>query len=207
MQNAEAEAEAAGHQQAPPDSPPVNHVGSDRLDDELESEEEMMDVTIQFHGKPTSLRIPATLTVSQLSTAITSSLSIDADKQKLMIAPKPGLLKHPFPDTPLRELLTPRTKITLFGSTNTEIKALDAAITRPHPPRTITSAAPSKYRDWKKVQEESIYTFHAIQPLPYLPDPERSRRFLERLAQDPGIKASMRKHKFSVGLLTEMNPV
>ena len=31
-------------------------------------------------------------------------------------------------------------------------------------------------------------------------------KFLERLRSDPGIKFSMRKHKFSVGVLTEMNP-
>lgn len=31
-------------------------------------------------------------------------------------------------------------------------------------------------------------------------------QFLERLRDDPGIRASMRKHKWSVPLLTEMNP-
>ena len=31
-------------------------------------------------------------------------------------------------------------------------------------------------------------------------------RYLERLRDDPGVKAAMRKHKFSVGLLTEMDP-
>ncbi|KAK1754621.1 WLM-domain-containing protein [Echria macrotheca] len=50
------------------------------------------------------------------------------------------------------------------------------------------------------------YTFQTIRPLSYLPNPERSTQYLERLKADPGIKAAMRKHKFSVGLLTEMDP-
>lgn len=64
----------------------------------------------------------------------------------------------------------------------------------------------NRNRDWKKVQDEAQYTFHTIRPLEYLPNPEKSLRFLERLRDDAGIKASMRKHGFSVGLLTEMNP-
>ena len=175
-----------------------------------EQHEALMDLTIHFHGQPNTLRVPQSLTVAQLSSSIHDSLAIEESKQKIMMAPKPGIIKHPFPDTPLKDLITPRTKITLFGSTNKEINDLDKAISRSSRPRghnsAIKSATPSRYRDWKKVQEESTYTFHSIEPLPYLPNPDRSQRFLERLANDPGIKASMRKHKFSVGLLTEMNP-
>lgn len=40
------------------------------------------------------------------------------------------------------------------------------------------------------------YTFERIEPLPGLRNPERSRDFLKRLADDPGIRAAMRKHKF-----------
>ena len=64
----------------------------------------------------------------------------------------------------------------------------------------------NKYHDWRKAKEDAEYSFHAIEPLKYLPNPDKSQRFLERLANDPGIKASMRSHKFSVGLLTEMDP-
>ena len=64
-----------------------------------------------------------------------------------------------------------------------------------------------KTHDWKKEQEESQYTFTTLRPLPYLPNPSKSLQFLQRLKDDAGIKASMRKHKFSVPLLTEMNPI
>jgi hypothetical protein len=56
------------------------------------------------------------------------------------------------------------------------------------------------------VQDEAQYTFHTLRPLPYLPNSDRSLRFLERLRDDAGIKAAMRTHKFSVPLLTEMDP-
>ncbi len=182
----------------------------DSCESEDEQQEDLMDLTIHFHGQPNTLRVSQSLTVAQLSSSIHDSLAIEVSKQKIMIAPKPGILKAPFPVTPLKDLITPRTKITLFGSTNKEINDLDKAISRSSRPRgsnsAVKSATPSRYRDWKKAQEESTYTFHSIQPLAYLPNPDRSQRFLERLANDPGIKAAMRKHKFSVGLLTEMNP-
>jgi hypothetical protein len=54
--------------------------------------------------------------------------------------------------------------------------------------------------------EDSNYTFLQLRPLPNMPHPERSFAFLQRLKEDPGIRHAMRKHKFSVGLLTEMDP-
>ncbi|KAL2024276.1 hypothetical protein VTK56DRAFT_8758 [Thermocarpiscus australiensis] len=50
------------------------------------------------------------------------------------------------------------------------------------------------------------YTFHTLRPLPHLPNSARSLALLERLKSDPGIRHVMRKHRFSVGLLTEMDP-
>lgn len=55
-------------------------------------------------------------------------------------------------------------------------------------------------------QADAQYTFLRVEPLPGYSNPERSRAFLERLKADPGIRASMRKHEFTVGLLTEMDP-
>lgn len=46
-------------------------------------------------------------------------------------------------------------------------------------------------------QGESPYTFLRIEPLPGLRYSERSREFLVRLAEDPGIKAAMKKHQFT----------
>lgn len=172
----------------------------------------LMNIHVHFHGKQFTVQAPTNITIAQLSSSLAEMLSIETEKQKIMITPKPGILKPPFPDTQVSAIYTPKTKITLLGSTEKEISDLNNSITRVHIQSqtrlTAQRAAPkaTKHRDWKKIQEESTYSFHSIRPLPYLPNPDRSHRFLERLADDPGIKAAMRAHKFSVGLLTEMNP-
>ncbi|POS78440.1 WLM domain-containing protein [Diaporthe helianthi] len=60
--------------------------------------------------------------------------------------------------------------------------------------------------DPARAQADAQYTFLRVEPLQGYTNPERSRAFLERLKNDPGIRASMRKHEFTVGLLTEMDP-
>lgn len=164
---------------------------------------------IQYRDATLDLEDVTDETILGLAARCGELISADIERVSLFFLPKPGLVKHPFSDRKLNEFLTPTTRIKLVGAPNSEVKKLDdigAASQRRSRPSSFKTVAANKSRDWKKVQEESIYTFHAIEPLNYLPNPEKSRRFLERLANDPGIKASMRKHKFSVGLLTEMNP-
>jgi hypothetical protein len=178
----------------------------------VEDDGPQMAVPIHFHGKQFTVQASEDITIAQLSLSLAELLLVEPGKQKIMITPKPGIFKPPFPDTPLSAVYTSKTKITLLGSTEKEISDLSASITKDRARSQNRLAAGKgapkafKNRDWKKVQEESTYTFQSIHPLPYLPNPERSQRFLERLANDAGIKAAMRAHKFSVGLLTEMNP-
>lgn len=122
---------------------------------------------------------------------------------------KLGLLKPPFKDPELPLSSIADKKITLMGSTVKEASSIEQAsfeasrrVSRP-----AQKVKAYKTNDWKKKQEESQYSFLDIRPLPYLPNPSRSMQFLQRLADDAGIKAAMRKHKFTVGLLTEMNPI
>ncbi|RMZ91180.1 hypothetical protein DV736_g1574, partial [Chaetothyriales sp. CBS 134916] len=153
-------------------------------------------------------------TIAQFAVRLAAHISADVARITLLFMPKPGLLKSPFPERLLSEVITEKTRIKLVGAPDAEVKKLDdmgAQVPARQIPSSGANRVPkvqaSKYRDWRKAQDEAQYTFHVIEPLPYLPNPEKSRRFLERLANDPGIKASMRKHKFSVGLLTEMNPI
>ena len=177
-----------------------------------DDESPQFDIQVQFRGKQFTIQAPENVTIAQFSSSLAELLSIEPEKQKIMITPKPGILKPPFKDTPLSAVYTPKTKITLLGSTEKEISDLNASITKVRVQsqnRLVAGrAAPkvARHRDWKKIQEESTYTFQSIRPLSYLPNPDRSKRFLKRLADDPGIKAAMRAHRFSVGLLTEMNP-
>ena len=179
---------------------------------DIEEDERQHDIVIHFHGKEFTIQVAGTITVAQLSASLTELFSIEGSRQKIMITPKGGLFREPFPDTLLSSFSTSKSKITLLGSTTKEISELNANIAKvriaSEKRLAAKRAAPkaSSHRDWKKIQDETTYAFHSIRPLPYLPNPQRSQRFLERLAQDPGIKAAMRSHKFSVGMLTEMNP-
>lgn len=177
--------------------------------DDASSNTNELQITLTHHGAPHTFTFPANATISDLSTRVTSALSIPPFNQKFLITPKTGLLRPPFkdPTLPLSSLVAK--KIVLTGSTAVEISTLQDAVMKASTPRTyggIRPASPARTLDHRKAQEEALYTFHTLRPLPYLPGPERSLRFLERLRDDPGIKASMRKHKFSVPLLTEMDP-
>lgn len=171
----------------------------------------LVSLSLTHHGTPHTLSFPPDATISDLSDEVADSLSIPPSNQKFMIS-KLGLLKPPFKDPGLSISSIADKKITLMGSTAAEASSIENAsfeasrlVSRP--PRPAQKVKAYKTRDWKKEQEESQYTFMTIRPLAYLPNPSRSLQFLQRLADDPGIRAAMRKHKFTVSLLTEMNPV
>lgn len=168
-----------------------------------------VEIALIHHGERHTLSFAQDAVLSDLSERVASELSIPPSNQKFLIASKLGLQKPPFkaPNIPLTELAGK--KITLMGSTTMQVSSLNASISaasasrRPSP---IKAATPARNRDFKRIQDEAQYTFHTLRPLPYLPNPDRSLRFLERLRDDAGIKAAMRTHKFSVPLLTEMDP-
>ncbi|KAK3112129.1 hypothetical protein LTR53_011914 [Teratosphaeriaceae sp. CCFEE 6253] len=187
---------------------------SDYDDDEVEREA-VLQLTLQLHSKPVTIPFyHADATIQDLSDVVAEELHIPPANQKFLITPKTGLLKPPFRDPALALQSLVDKKVVLMGATSAEVQELESDIeerrARLDRRRAALSAGrkvrASKNHDWKKVQDEARYTFHTIRPLPYLPNPEKSQRFLERMANDAGIKASMRKHGFSVGLLTEMNP-
>ncbi|RJE17305.1 Ubiquitin metalloprotease fusion protein, partial [Aspergillus sclerotialis] len=159
-----------------------------------------------------------------LSSAAASLLHIPPENQKLLISPKPGLQKPPFQPTPLSTLLplsSPKFKITLLGTPSQEIDALNAegettkrklearasalASYRAKPTRTTGGSAGGGGIHTLSSSNIS-YTFQRLLPLSYLPNPSRSLQFLTRLRDDPGIRTAMSKHKFSVPVLTEMDP-
>jgi len=173
-------------------------------------EQNLVSVTFTYHGKPNTYSFPSEATISDLSDEIAEALSIPPSNQKLMVS-KLGLLKPPFKDPSLPITSLADKKINLMGSTATEATSIATAaleasrvVSRIRP---IQKVKAYKTHDWKKEQEESQYTFTTLRPLPYLPNPSKSLQFLQRLKDDAGIKASMRKHKFTVPLLTEMNPI
>ncbi|EME85795.1 uncharacterized protein MYCFIDRAFT_181778 [Pseudocercospora fijiensis CIRAD86] len=196
----------------------ASHLSECQNASEIEDEvtpEPLYSLTVQLHGKPASIPVYADdATIQDLSDQIAEDLSIPPAHQKLLITPKTGLLKPPFKDPGLLISSIKNKKIVLMGATTAEVQELESDIAerkarmgrRKAALQAARKVKANRSRDWKKVQDDARYTFHMIKPLDYLPNPEKSQRFLERLADDAGIKAAMRNHGFSVGLLTEMNP-
>ena len=185
-------------------SPPINE----------DDDNDIITITLQYHGRPVSLTFPSDATISDLSETVSEDLQIAPPRQKFLVAPKPGLLRPPFKDPTLRLDSLLKAKITLLGTTVQEVADIDAAVsnirTRQEARRNALRAGRKvqayHHRDKKKIQDEATYTFATLRPLTHLRNSEKSLRYLERLRDDPGVKSAMRKHKFSVGLLTEMDP-
>lgn len=192
------------------------YTGASASDSEDDVEPEVaFKLALQLHSEPVELSFyHDDATIQDLSDTVAEELHIPPTNQKFLITPKTGLLKPPFKDPSLALKPLLEKKIVLMGATMAEVEELESDIAERKARISRRKAAllagrkvkASKNRDWKKVQDEARYTFHTIRPLPYLPNPEKSQRFLERLRDDAGIKTAMRKHGFSVGLLTEMNP-
>lgn len=166
-------------------------------------------LTFTHHGKSHTFSFDQFHILQDFADKIGAELHIPQENQKLMITPKLGILKYPFPDPTLSLANLQNKKIVLLAPLPSELSSLSQASSQSRisiRSSPIRPATPVRNRDWRKVQDEATYTFHQILPLSYLPNSERSKRFLERLRDDAGIKASMRKHRFSVGVLTEMNP-
>lgn len=183
-----------------------------------------MALTIHHHGTPHTLHdLSPHSTLQDLAVLLAETLHIPVENQKLLIAPKPGMQKAPFPPTRLDAIVqrdSPKFKITLLGTPTKEIDNLNAAgiNTKQQMEARAAARAAATAKTTRTARRSggvhtlsgsgnASYTFHRLVPLSYLPNPSRSLDFLTRLRDDPGIRAAMAKHQFSVPLLTEMNPV
>ncbi|KAF3229167.1 hypothetical protein TWF192_002334 [Orbilia oligospora] len=169
-------------------------------------------ILITHSGKSHTFTLPTHSTLSDLRLQIQQTFSISPEYQKLT-APKLGLLKDD--SLPITTLPQPPKKILLIGSSNAAIQDIKLAnspsastLRKFGGTGPIKPAKPVHRRqvDFTKSSDESKYTFGPIRVLTHLPNPQRSETYLRKLAADPGIKAVMIKHKFSVGMLSEMDP-
>ncbi|TQN72863.1 Ubiquitin and WLM domain-containing metalloprotease [Colletotrichum shisoi] len=168
-------------------------------------------ITLTHRNAPHTFKFPSDGTITHLSEDVEDTLCIPPSNQKFIV-PKLGLLKPPFKDPDMSLAALQDKKIMLMGAEAKEVASMQAASEFAAKRNAARSAArrqnrSSRRRDQGRAQADSTYTFLSVRPLAGLPHPERSLALLERLKEDPGIRASMRKHKFSVGLLTEMEPL
>lgn len=161
-------------------------------------------LSVSHHGKPHQLTFAHDSTLADLCTTIESMFSISTVNQKLVV-PKMGLLKAPFKNPSMSLSSLAHKSVVLLGSTDAVVSSIQSAESRAIARRTArqTLVAPPVHQ----FRRADPYTFANILPLSWLPDPNRSLSMLRYLATDPGISYAMRKHKFSVALLTEMEPL
>lgn len=147
-------------------------------------------------------------TITDLFDEIEASLDVPVSNQKILV-PKGSMLKAPFkdPDMSLQDLQGKT--LTLMGCPSTEVKAVQSMCERVQKRNAARLAhrVSSKLFPQRRTPEDNTYTFLQVRPLQGLPRPERSQKLLMKLKEDPGIRAAMRKHKFTVSLLTEMEPL
>lgn len=182
-------------------------------DSEAETRPETVAITVSHRGHKFPFELDADLTVTDLFREIENVLEIPFENIKVMV-PKGPFLKHPFkdPDYSVRNLADKT--VTVMGSTNADVQAVQSMCQKLNNIKAAREAqrskakskAPARRRGVQSV-EDSKYTFLQVRPLSGLPHPERSLKLLMRLKEDPGIRAAMRKHKFTVALLTEMEPL
>jgi len=188
------------------------NMATDTQDNTMSTDnQDLVHITLTHKGSSHTFDFLPHATITDLSDEIADFLSVPASNQKIII-PKLGLQKPPFKDPDLLVSSFADKKINLMGSTAEEASSINDAQERAarratRRSRPMQKVSAYKTHDWKKEQEEAQYTFTTLRPLPYLPNPSKSLQFLQRLKDDAGIKASMRKHKFTVPLLTEMNPI
>jgi len=180
------------------------------IDAQSHDQPETHDILIGYGSQTHTFQLPQTATLSDLQAQIFDTFSVAPEHQKLM-APKLGLLR----DTSLTitSIPSPPKKILLMGSSTTVVanvqaaNAPDAANQRRFGGTgPIKPAKPAHRVDWTKASESAIYTFTEINVLRHLPNSDRSATYLKRLRDDPGIRAVMRKHKWTVPLLSELDP-
>ncbi|ROT42407.1 WLM-domain-containing protein [Sodiomyces alkalinus F11] len=185
-----------------------------RTSDPVNGPADDITITITHRNTPHSFTFDSTATISDLSSTIELQLGIPAANQKFLI-PKQGLQQPPFknPSLPLAPLQS--TKIQLLAPPPQELASLQAAsdlaarraqARAQAASRTAAKPFPTS-RTSTRAREEETYTFLTLRPLPWLPRPDRSLAMLQRLKSDPGIRAAMRTHRFTVDLLTEMEPL
>jgi hypothetical protein len=166
-------------------------------DPSVEDVQSTVSLQVSFKGQTIPIAVPAEATVLAIKEALEKATSIPPSHQKLLSK------GHRLQDGDLISSLA-GSKLMLLGTAPTTVTDLNAqkpqVRTRsPYAVRLPTSQSASATPD-------STYTFHRLVPLPYLPNPHLARDLLDRLRHDRGIIAIMKKYKWSVGALVEMDP-
>lgn len=180
-------------------------------------EDQNITLTLSKSGALHTLTLPSTALLTDLVSAaeshlLTTSPATLYDWSKAKFIASGYLLRSGPDDHKPIALLAARAKskpIILQVPTTADITDIRASSDAAH-------AREARYQAQRRQRRPAVRTtatrddttgFLRIAPLADLRHPERSLALLNRLADDAGIRATMRTHGFSVGLLTEMEPL
>ncbi|KAF7291497.1 Zinc metalloproteinase [Mycena kentingensis (nom. inval.)] len=148
--------------------------------------------------------------LTELHGALEELTTVPPDMQKLLYKNSPrGGAK---PEMTLREAgMKDGMKIQMVGSTLKELGGMQAKEAeerkRDRILRERAAKAPTKARSTGVATSTDLnYRFHKVTPLAHLPSPDAALVVLQKVANDKAIQHVMRKHQFSVGELTELDP-
>ncbi|KAI0832090.1 WLM-domain-containing protein [Trametes gibbosa] len=165
-------------------------------------------ISVYHHGSTHLLSLLPDSTLANLQTRLEDLTSIPTNNQKLLYKGK----KSVSPDASIIAAgLKGGAKVQVIGPTAEELGGLQVAESEHQRKERIlrerAQKAHAKVRSTGRASSSEVqYTFHRIEPLPHLPNPDSARALLTRLADDPAIQHVMHKHKFAVGVLTELAP-
>jgi hypothetical protein len=170
---------------------------SDAHNASTESTEAEETLQVSFRGQVISVTVDKGSTVLQVKERLEISTSIPPSYQKLVSKGRQlqdNISISSLSGSKLLLLGTPPTTITEINSHKPPIRTRS-----PYAIKLPSSKSASSTPD-------STYTFHRLVPLLHLPNANLARDLLDRLVHDRGIIAIMKKYKWSVGALVEMDP-
>ncbi|KAK9240008.1 WLM domain-containing protein [Lipomyces kononenkoae] len=159
------------------------------------------------------ITLSPTSTLGELQSELEDLTDIPPAYQKLML-PKYGVAKVEDAETRLVDILPSALasakpiKLMLIGTKPALADIVKELAPRPSLTRQPRISPLGSGRSKRPLPDpESLeYTFHKLIPLPFLPNPDKSLAVLERLKADRGVKAVMKKYRWSVPVLTELDP-
>lgn len=175
------------------------------------SESGWVNITVSHRKHNYTFELADDATITELFDEIAATLDIPVANQKILV-PKGPLLKSPFKEPDMLLTGLQGKTLTLLGCGAAEVQAVQSMSEKLAQRNAARMAQKAKMkhaqrRNHHKPSEDTRYTFLQVKPLQGLPHPETSQKLLMRLKEDPGIKWAMKKHKFTVSLLTEMEPL
>ncbi|KAF8159365.1 WLM domain-containing protein [Crassisporium funariophilum] len=177
-------------------------------------------LTVTFRGKHHALLVLPDSTLAALHARLEELTEVPPLLQKLLYKGKKSTRDNDVHETTLVQAgLKDGTKVQMLGSTTHELDGLRAVENenthRERIMRERALKAPVKLRSTGSGPISSLssssssslqYRFHELKALEHLPNPSSALALLTKLSEDPAIKHVMQKHKFTVGLLTELAP-